>query len=55
LHHFCNRGAKDVILLWRDSEGTEANIKAEERAAKGHLPLLGIAVTDETLSDKNHA
>ena len=28
--------------------------KDEERAAKGHLPLLGIAVTDETLSDENH-
>jgi predicted helicase len=28
--------------------------KDEERAAKGHLPLLGFAVTDETLSDENH-
>ena len=23
---FCNRGAKDVIPLWRDSDGTQANI-----------------------------
>jgi len=28
--------------------------RLEERGAKGHLPLLGIAVTDETLSDENH-
>jgi hypothetical protein len=28
LHHFCNRGAKDVILLWRDAEGTEPNVTA---------------------------
>ncbi len=28
LHHFCNRGAKDVIPLWRDSAATEANITA---------------------------
>lgn len=26
LHHFCNRGAKDVIPLWRDAEATEPNI-----------------------------
>ncbi len=26
LHHFCNRGAKDVIPLWRDSAATEPNI-----------------------------
>ena len=26
LDHFCNRGAKDVIPLWRDSEATEPNI-----------------------------
>ncbi len=26
LHHFCNRGAKDVIPLWCDSGGTEPNI-----------------------------
>lgn len=26
LHHFCNRGAKDVIPLWRDAAATQANI-----------------------------
>jgi hypothetical protein len=28
LHHFCNRGAKDVIPLWRNAEGTEPNVTA---------------------------
>ena len=44
---FCNRGAKDVIPLWRDSAGSEANITA------GVLPLLstayGFAVNAEDL------
>jgi hypothetical protein len=26
LQFFCNRGAKDVIPLWRDKEGKHANI-----------------------------
>ncbi len=26
LHHFCGRGAKDVIPLWRDAQGTEPNV-----------------------------
>ncbi|MBM4287025.1 MAG: DNA methyltransferase [Deltaproteobacteria bacterium] len=26
LHHFCNRGGKDVIPLWRDADATEPNI-----------------------------
>lgn len=26
LHYFCGRGGKDVIPLWRDAEGTEANL-----------------------------
>ena len=26
LHHFCNRGGKDVIPLWRDAEATEPNV-----------------------------
>ena len=26
LHHFCGRGAKDVVPLWRDAEGTEPNV-----------------------------
>lgn len=25
-HHFCGRGAKDVVPLWRDAEGTDPNI-----------------------------
>ncbi|MBN2500757.1 MAG: hypothetical protein JXB38_08275 [Anaerolineales bacterium] len=35
LHHFCNRGAKDVIPLWRDVDATDANITA------GVLDILG--------------
>jgi hypothetical protein len=26
LHYFCGRGAKDVIPLWRDADGNEANL-----------------------------
>lgn len=26
LHHFCNRGAKDIVSLYRDAAATEANI-----------------------------
>ena len=26
LHHFCGRGAKDVIPLWRNAEATEPNV-----------------------------
>ena len=26
LHHFCGRGAKDVIPLWRDADATEPNV-----------------------------
>ena len=35
LHHFCNRGAKDVIPLWRDAAATQPNI------TRGLLELLG--------------
>ena len=28
LHHFCGRGAKDVILLWRDAAATQPNVTA---------------------------
>ncbi len=28
LHYFCGRGGKDVIPLWRDAEGQQANIGA---------------------------
>jgi predicted helicase len=34
LHHFCNRGAKDVIPLWRDLAATQPNI------TRGLLELL---------------
>ena len=34
-HHFCGRGAKDVVPLWRDAEGTEPNV------AGGLLARLG--------------
>lgn len=26
MHHFCGRGGKDIIPLWRDSEGNDANL-----------------------------
>lgn len=26
LHHFCGRGARDIIPLWHDTEGTQPNI-----------------------------
>jgi len=29
LHHFCGRGAKDVIPLWRDPEATQHNVTHE--------------------------
>jgi hypothetical protein len=35
LHHFCNRGAKDVIPFWRDAATTQANVTA------GLLEVLG--------------
>ena len=25
-HHFCGRGAKDIVPLWRDAQGTEPNV-----------------------------
>ena len=47
MHYFCNRGARDVIPLWRDSEATEPNVTA------GVLEVLarayGQAVTGEDL------
>jgi len=33
LHHFCGRGGKDVIPLWRDVAGEQANIAAGALAA----------------------
>ena len=35
MDHFCNRGAKDVIPLWRDAAATQANLTT------GLLELLG--------------
>ena len=35
LHHFCNRGGKDVIPLWRDADASEPNV------ADGLLAQLG--------------
>jgi len=29
LHHFCGRGGKDVIPLWRDADATDANVNSE--------------------------
>ena len=37
LHHFCGRGAKDVIPLWRDAETTQPNV------TKGLLESIGSA------------
>ena len=37
LHHFCGRGAKDVIPLWRDPTGSEPNV------TNGFLEKLGAA------------
>jgi hypothetical protein len=28
LHHFCGRGAKDIIPLWRDTDATQPNLSA---------------------------
>ncbi len=38
-HHFCGRGGKDVIPLWRDTEATQANITGGLLAALA--PHLG--------------
>jgi predicted helicase len=47
LDYFCNRGGKDVIPLWRNSEGTEANIS---NAVFNTLRnVLGPALTPEDL------
>ena len=35
LHHFCNRGGKDAVPLWRDSDATEPNV------TDGLLEMLG--------------
>jgi predicted helicase len=47
LHHFCNRGAKDIIPLWRDAEATAPNVSAGvlETLAQAY----GQAITAEDL------
>ena len=43
LHHFCGRGAKDVIPLWRDAAATEPNVAGGLLAALSSA--LGFAVS----------
>lgn len=45
LHHFCGRGGKDIIPLWRDSEANQANI------TNGLLDALNQRLTDVTAED----
>jgi hypothetical protein len=45
LHHFCGRGAKDVIPLWRDAKATEPNLPAHLLAELSGQ--LGIDVSAE--------
>ena len=47
LDHFCGRGAKDVILLWRDSAATNSNVTSGTLETLGQA--YGIAVTPERL------
>ncbi|MHB8781825.1 MAG: type ISP restriction/modification enzyme [Desulfobacteria bacterium] len=35
-HHFCNRGGRHIIPLWRNTAGTKANV------TEGVLPLLSV-------------
>ena len=46
LHHFCNRGAKDIIPLWRDAAGTNANI------TPGVLPVLAAGHSREVSAEE---
>ncbi len=43
LHHFCGRGAKDVIPLWRDPEATQPNISRGflDTVSKAHGTVVG--------------
>ena len=45
LHHFCGRGGKDVIPLWRDAAATQPNLPAGLLATLG--AALGIPVNAE--------
>ena len=47
LHHFCNRGGKDVIPLWRDADATEPNVTA--RLLEATEAELGCSVTPADL------
>ncbi len=42
-HHFCNRGAKGVIPLWRDADATEPNVTGGllERIGEAHGGEVG--------------
>ena len=44
-HHFCGRGAKDVIPLWRDAQATRPNLPARLLAELGSQ--LGMEVSAE--------
>lgn len=45
LHHFCGRGAKDVIPLWREAAGTQPNLPAGLLDVVGET--IGTPVTPE--------
>jgi hypothetical protein len=45
LHHFCGRGGKDLIPLWRDAQATQPNLPAHLLAELGSQ--LGIEVSAE--------
>jgi len=47
LHYFCNRGAKDIIPLWRDAEATHANVT--QGVLDKLTSLYGRAVAPEDL------
>jgi hypothetical protein len=47
LHHFCGRGAKDVVPLWRDAQATQPNIPAN--LLKDLKPQLDIDISAEDL------
>ena len=47
LHHYCNRGAKDVIPLWRDADACEPNVTCGLLAQLG--AELGCEIEHEDL------
>lgn len=46
LHHFCGRGAKDVIPLWRDAQASQPNLPAHLLAELGSQLGEGVSVED---------